>query len=391
MNDLELPASSSEPILYGQEPVGKLALADPPASELLPKLNLEDYVPSVHPWISLASSAIVISGVLAVLFAAWCPYRVIVRAPGTVRTTVDEVIVNAPLAGRIVQIFARSNQSVKAGDPLFSFDSTPLEGEIIQGSKSLVALQEQQNALRAQILSDQRRAELEVQKSGTELDLAQSELESYAALQAQGAESRRFYEQKKAAFGTARAIHQQAKESLDALRSQARIREAELRKEASSSERVFADAKRGLENTIVRAPVDGIIFKLDVESLQQTVGSGQPLATITPNNVDFLIRVDVRSEDVSRIKTDQNAGLKLAACPFTDYGTLPATVVSVAPDISAASGSYLVTLKPQRVQLVDKNGKRCSLKPGMPLQADIVTQEETLLRFILRSTRLWVG
>jgi multidrug efflux pump subunit AcrA (membrane-fusion protein) len=77
--------------------------------------------------------------------------------------------------------------------------------------------------------------------------------------------------------------------------------------------------------------------------------------------------------------------------------------MSVSPDAlpvgSAAEGTegaarvsdlFEVTLKPQSHWLVQGN-RRCEVKLGMRLQADITTRQETLLRFVLRKTRILVG
>jgi multidrug efflux pump subunit AcrA (membrane-fusion protein) len=49
-----------------------------------------------------------------------------------------------------------------------------------------------------------------------------------------------------------------------------------------------------------------------------------------------------------------------------------------------------VTLKPSRTVL-RSGGRSCAVKLGMQLQADIITRQETILRFVLRKTRLLVG
>lgn len=385
---------SSEPALKAQLATRTSAALAKPVSittDVLPKLDLEDYVPSVRPWIPFTSTAIVASAVLAIGFAAWAPYRVVVRAEGSVRTSADQVLVNAPFGGRVVEILSRANQAVQAGDPLFRLDPTALQDEISQAGLSSLALQEQQAALQSQGLSELARARLEVEKARSALTFAESELSRYQELIGQGAASQSVVDGKRAAVNEALASYQQAREGLDTVQSQTRTRSAELRKEGAGLERSAAEAQRNLRNTVVRAPVDGIVFKQDVESPQQTVAPGQALATITPANASRVASVNVRSEDVTLVRPGQWADLRIAGCPFPDYGTLRAQVMTVAPDATIETGTYAVLLKPKKYVMPRRNGVGCNIKVGMPLHADIVTKQETLLKFLLRKMRLWLA
>ncbi|MFN9923074.1 MAG: HlyD family secretion protein, partial [Cyanobacteriota bacterium] len=52
-----------------------------------------------------------------------------------------------------------------------------------------------------------------------------------------------------------------------------------------------------------------------------------------------------------------------------------------------ASNLYEVTLKPATIEM-RSGSRRCEVKLGMQLQADIITRQESLLSFVLRKTRL---
>jgi hypothetical protein len=87
-------------------------------------------------------------------------------------------------------------------------------------------------------------------------------------------------------------------------------------------------------------------------------------------------------------------------------GTLKAQVVSIAPEASlppspdrsgpaappppAQAGSYEVNLQPEGTVLRSKT-RRCDLRLGMDLSADITTRVETVLGFLPRKARLTTG
>ena len=382
------------------EPYGAL---ESRTEALLPKLEMEDYVPSIRPWLRFGTTAVLASAGLGFLFMAVCPYRVVVRGPGAVRPAGEQVLVNAPFEGRVVSIDVHTNQTVEAGQSIVTLDRSRISGELEEAGKNKKALSEQLEALRAQANAEYAQAELEVEKRRSDLTFAQTEFDRYRNLQGEGAASMSIYEGRRAALNSAKASYGQALEGLETARSQARTREAELLREISAVQRASSEGSRNLSNTTVRSPVKGIVFQLQVQNPQQTIAAGQELAMITPSTAQRLVKVQVRSEDVDTVRPGQRADLRLAGCPYPDYGTLEAQVVSVSPDAlpiktreegtegsAESSDLYEVTLKPRKTELT-AGTKRCDVKLGMQLQADIITRQETLLKFVLRKTRLLLG
>lgn len=404
------PSASQDPFTSSSSIVGtrarSLQRSGPSAlseAVLLPQLDLEDYVPSIRPWLRISTLAVVASAALGVGFMAVSPYRVVVRGPGFVRPAGEQVLVNAPFEGRVVSIDVRTNQAVEAGQPIVTLDRSRLRGEVQQAGRSREALAQQMQALRQQAEADLAKAELEVEKNRSSLEFARSEMQRYELLARQGAAPTSLFEAKRASLAEATATYNQAVQSLTAVRPQARSREAELRKEMSVIERSSQEGARNLVNATVRAPVKGIVFQLKVQNPEQTIAAGQELAVITPSSAEKLVKVEVRSEDVDNIRPGQRAELRIAGCPYPDFGTLPARVISVSPDAlpqrsategtegaAQASNLYEVKLKPERA-LLQGGSRSCEVKLGMQLQADIITRQETILRFVLRKTRLLVG
>ncbi|MFN9057097.1 MAG: HlyD family efflux transporter periplasmic adaptor subunit, partial [Cyanobacteriota bacterium] len=158
-------------------------------------------------------------------------------------------------------------------------------------------------------------------------------------------------------------------------------------------------------NATVRSPVEGVVFKLEVRNPMQTVSAGQKLASIAPSQAEMVAKVAVQGEDVDLVVPGQRADLRLQACPFPDFGTLPARVMAISPDALPAqsepessevgerpplNGLYEVTLRLEKRALQSRS-RRCVTRLGMALNADITTKEESVLSFVLRKTRLWVG
>ena len=85
--------------------------------------------------------------------------------------------------------------------------------------------------------------------------------------------------------------------------------------------------------------------------------------------------------------------LKIDAYPFQDFGVVQATVTSIADDAvhdREAGSAYKVVLTPAAITL-HKNGKPVTLRSGLTLTADIVTDRRTMLSILLEPFRRLSG
>ena len=82
-----------------------------------------------------------------------CPVRLSVLAPGELVPT-QPAMIRAPLEGTVSAFFVRPNQSVKAGEPLFEFDKTPLTARYDVASQSLATAQAEYRQSAQLALSD---------------------------------------------------------------------------------------------------------------------------------------------------------------------------------------------------------------------------------------------
>lgn len=98
--------------------------------------------------------------------------------------------------------------------------------------------------------------------------------------------------------------------------------------------------------------------------------------------------------------------MRVSACPYSDYGTLKGTVTAIAPDAAfpqpdnshtsstantpsqqTGAAFYEVAIEPNNRSL-GKGNNQCAIQLGMEGQTDIVTREETVMKFLLRKARL---
>lgn len=176
-------------------------------------------------------------------------------------------------------------------------------------------------------------------------------------------------------------------------------RRSQLHNQLDQVQKELQQVETNISQTLIRAPVEGTLLQLQLRNAGQVVQPGQATAYIAPAHAPLLVKAQVGAQDIDKVKPGQAVQMQVSACPYPDYGTLKGVVKTVAPDAlpsttteaaaPSASAAYEVTIAPQS-QVVGKPGRQCRLQPGMEGRADIISRQETVMRFILRKTKLLV-
>ncbi len=171
-------------------------------------------------------------------------------------------------------------------------------------------------------------------------------------------------------------------------------RQTEIQNQIDRDTKELQQVARELQKTIIRAPADGTILELNIRNPGQSVGPNNPIARIVPKNAELVIKARVTAQDIGRVEVGQPVNLRVSAFPYPDYGTLNGRVKEIAADITTTGNNsnpeanpafFEVTIIPDQLYLRDQ---RYVIDAGMEVTADIIAQEETVLRFMLRKARL---
>lgn len=180
-----------------------------------------------------------------------------------------------------------------------------------------------------------------------------------------------------------------------------------LQTELNRDRQELQQIKTDLTRTVIRAPITGTIQQLNLRNSEQLVQPGDLIAQIAPNQVPLVIKAYVSPQEIARVEIGQAVTMKVSGCPYPDYGTLAGIVTVISPDAAPlptsapssfvqnqlnplSNAQYEVTIQPQ-THVLRLNAALCHLQPGMDGNANIVTRKETVLLFLLRKARLWVG
>lgn len=172
-------------------------------------------------------------------------------------------------------------------------------------------------------------------------------------------------------------------------RSDARERLSRARGELAIVQESIKAAKDRVVRTSLRAPVRGIVNKLNITTIGAVVQPGQDLIEIVPLDDTLLIEANIRPQDVAFIRPEQEASIKLSAYDYLIYGALKGSVERVSADtITDERGEtyYRVIIKTDRSHIRQED-KQLPILPGMVATVDIQTGEKTVFDYIIKPIR----
>lgn len=176
-------------------------------------------------------------------------------------------------------------------------------------------------------------------------------------------------------------------------------RKVEMEAQIQQQQKELQQFENQIDKSVIRANNAGVILKLNLRNVGQVVRSGDAIAEIAPNAAPLVIKANVASQDIQKVSQGQRVQLRIAACPYPDFGVLEGVVSNISPDAISpqtetagsptklSSGVFAVEIQPKQTSLVSA-ARSCMIQAGMEAQADIISKEDTILRFLLRQARL---
>ena len=224
----------------------------------------------------------------------------------------DKVSVSAQVGGRIIEVLARENSSVKADDLLFRIDPEPFQLQIAQADASIAGAQ----ANVAALSSSSALSGADVAAAREDIGFAQARLTRQQALWNRGFTTKADYEA---------AQHQVAQAQAELVIAQAKGREAAAKLSTGSQvpgvnplvaagRAQRAAAELNLRRSEVRAPMAGRITQADRLLVGQEVISGLPVVTIVAAQSSY-VEANFKETDLADMAVGQPAELRFDAYP----------------------------------------------------------------------------
>jgi protease secretion system membrane fusion protein len=264
--------------------------------------------------------------------AAIAPLDKGVGMQGTVMVESKVKPIQHPRGGSVAEIHVAEGQQVKAGDILVTLDSRTIDEQI-------AALKSQSDAARRQL-------ELAQMETATIADLADRKLASKSRV----------------------------------LSLQRQV--AEIEKESAGFAARIAVAEQELERSIMRAPVAGRVFDLQVFSPGVVVQPGAKLMDIVPEGDRLVIEGRLAPNQIENVKPGMPAKIWLTALSWREQRPLPARLAWVSADSmeDKRTGQPYFTARVEPDAASAANAQKSSLlQAGMRSEILLVTGQRTLL------------
>lgn len=166
----------------------------------------------------------------------------------------------------------------------------------------------------------------------------------------------------------------------------ARERLAKLEAELAIVNETMRAATDRVSRTQLRAPVRGVVNKVNVTTIGAVVQPGRDIIEIVPVDDRLLVEAKIRPQDVAFIKPNEPASVKLTAYDYLIYGSLKGHVVRIGADtITDSNGEsfYQVIVQTDQNYIGSKENKY-PIIPGMVATVDIQAGKNTVLSYLLK-------
>ena len=166
--------------------------------------------------------------------------------------------------------------------------------------------------------------------------------------------------------------------------SQKDLREIEARIAELEERRVAADDQ--LARVDIRAPIRGMVHGLAVHTVGGVVAAGEQIMLIVPEGDALTVEVRVAAAEIDQIGVDRESSLRFPAFNQRTTPEVSGRVTRISPDAvqDSRTGQFYYTARiVPGPDLAEKLGRQ-ALKPGMPVEAFIATEQRSALSYMTK-------
>ncbi len=143
--------------------------------------------------------------------------------------------------------------------------------------------------------------------------------------------------------------------------------------------------KDRVARTQLKSPVQGVINRLNFETIGGFVKPGDIILEIVPTGDDLIVEGKIDPKDIAYIQPKQTVRISLTAYDASRYGTIDGEVLRVSADAveDKATGlsHYLVDVSIDST-LYEDDGSEIEILPGMVASIDVLAGKRTIFDYI---------
>ena len=155
-------------------------------------------------------------------------------------------------------------------------------------------------------------------------------------------------------------------------------------------DRTLASLEDKKERTMVKSPVDGIIKKINIDTIGGVIKPGEEILQIVPLDKEMLVEAKIAPSKIAFIRAGQLADVKISAYDPSIYGSLKAKVLRISADAiidkneqGRQETNYQVIVKTDD-NFLHYKGENLPIIPGMQATVSILTGKRTILTYLMK-------
>lgn len=350
-------------------------------------------------FLTLFAVILIISGILYAIWAIFFHHSV---STDNAYVGAETAQITSMVSGQVAEVLVKDTQLVKKGDVLVRIDNRDAKIQLAQAQAELAKAQRQykqsqanSSSLNSQVVvrnDEITSAQAQVTKAQADLDNANLELNRRTTLSASGAISKEELSKAQSAVATAKAnlaladaTFSQAQSSRKAAESTLAANEALIKglSDASTPDVLVAKAHvdqalLDLERTVIRAPVDGVVTRRNVQ-IEQRVAAGSVTMSVVPIS-SLYVDANFKESQLAKVKTGQSVILHsdLYGDDIRYHGIVQGfsggtgAAFALIP-AQNATGNWIKVVQrlPVRITLDPKELAQHPLRVGLSMQVDI--------------------
>lgn len=354
-------------------------------------------------WLGLASM---------VVWASVAKIDQVTRAQAQLIAAARTQLVQTPDGGVVTKLHVKEGDEVQADQLLVTLEKERATAAVSDSSSKVAALRITLARLQAEVYQRPLRFDAELQpysefiRNQTDLYnrrrqaidddltalqsmlvLAESELAINRKLEATGDVSRAeiLRLQRSVADLRAQQANKRNKYFQDA---QAEMTKAQ--EELNTQTEMLRDRTQVLEQTELRAPMNGIVNNIKVNTLGGVVRPGDTVMELLPTGADLIAEAKVTTTDIAFLAVGQMASVKLDAFDSSIFGSMSGVVEYISPDVLTEQTQqgpvffYRVHIRITGSEFKGERANQIQVRPGLTAQVDIKAMERTVLSYLTK-------
>jgi len=134
---------------------------------------------------------------------------------------------------------------------------------------------------------------------------------------------------------------------------------------------------------VLKAPIAGTVNFAGIVQQNQNMQANQEVFIINPGNTDFFGEVQIPQYNMGKIRKGEKALVKLHSYPFEQYGMIRGKL-SYISEVAYRDSVFIAKISFDQFENKDPS-RKIILKNGMRAEAEIITEESSLLQRFLRN------